>query len=178
MPETRTADPRLHLVDAFTSFRIPASDRRERVAHGKLLRDATPHADLGRWQPTKDRPGVVDIIERTHDGRLPWLLGLRTARMAASPFGLLRGTANLMAWDVAHLSATGVQTTACGDAHIGNIGFYRSPEGALVIDLNDFDEAHPGPGSGICGAWSHPSGCWDATMAPAKRLVTRPSTRA
>lgn len=144
MPETRTADPRLHLADAFTSFRIPASDRRERVAHGKLLRDATPHADLGRWQPTKDRPGVVDIIERTHDGRLPWLLGLRTARMAASPFGLLRGTANLMAWDVAHLSATGVQTTACGDAHIGNIGFYRSPEGALVIDLNDFDEAHPG----------------------------------
>ena len=32
----------------------------------------------------------------------------------------------------------------CGDAHLGNFGFYASPEGELVIDLNDFDEAHPG----------------------------------
>ena len=144
MPETRTADPRLHLADAFTSFRIPASDRAERVAHGKKLRIATPHELLGTWKPTKDRPKVVDIIQQSHHGRLPWLLGVRTSRMAASPFGVLRGTANLMAWDVSHLASTGVQTTACGDAHIGNIGFYRSPEGALVIDLNDFDEAHTG----------------------------------
>ncbi|MFV0450702.1 MAG: DUF2252 domain-containing protein [Propioniciclava sp.] len=144
MPETRTADPRLHLADAFTSFQIPASDRGERVAHGKKLRIAVPHDLLGVWKATKDRPDVVDVIEQSHEGRLTWLLGVRTARMAASPFGVLRGTANLMAWDVAHLAATGVQTTACGDAHIGNIGFYRSPEGALVIDLNDFDEAHTG----------------------------------
>ena len=32
----------------------------------------------------------------------------------------------------------------CGDAHLGNFGFYASPERELVIDLNDFDEAHPG----------------------------------
>jgi len=32
----------------------------------------------------------------------------------------------------------------CGDAHLGNFGFYASPEQDLVIDLNDFDEAHPG----------------------------------
>jgi uncharacterized protein (DUF2252 family) len=32
----------------------------------------------------------------------------------------------------------------CGDAHLGNFGFYASPERDLVIDLNDFDEAHPG----------------------------------
>ena len=133
-----------HFADAFTSFRIPASNRAERVAHGKALREATPHAALGTWAATADRPDVVDIIERSHEGRLPWLLGVRIGRMAASPFGFLRGTANLMAHDVAHLAATGVHTTACGDAHIGNIGFYRSPEGHLVIDLNDFDEAHTG----------------------------------
>ena len=133
-----------HFADAFTSFRIPATDRLERVNHGKSLRAGVPHEALGAWSPTDDRPGVVDIIERSHEGRLDWLLGVRTARMAASPFGFLRGTANLMAHDVAHLPATGVQTTACGDAHIGNIGFYRSPEGQLVIDLNDFDEAHTG----------------------------------
>ena len=32
----------------------------------------------------------------------------------------------------------------CGDAHVGNFGFYGSPERELVLDLNDFDEAHPG----------------------------------
>jgi uncharacterized protein (DUF2252 family) len=32
----------------------------------------------------------------------------------------------------------------CGDAHLGNFGFYASPERDLVFDLNDFDEAHPG----------------------------------
>ena len=133
-----------HFADAFTSFRIPATDRLERVNHGKSLRAGVPHEALGAWSPTDDRPGIVDIIEASHEGRLDWLLGVRTARMAASPFGFLRGTANLMAHDVAHLPATGVQTTACGDAHIGNIGFYRSPEGQLVVDLNDFDEAHTG----------------------------------
>lgn len=133
-----------HFADAFTSFRIPATNRAERVDHGKSLRDETPHAALGTWTPTDDRPDPVAIIEQSHAGRLQWLLGVRTARMAASPFGFLRGTANLMAHDVAHLPATGVHTTACGDAHIGNIGFYRSPEGNQVIDLNDFDEAHTG----------------------------------
>lgn len=133
-----------HLDDAFTSFRIPATNRAERVAHGKSLREATPHSSLGDWTPTPVRPDVVDVVERSHEGRLPWLLGVRTGRMTASPFGLLRGTANLMAWDVANLPATGVHTTACGDAHIGNIGFYRSAEGRQVIDLNDFDEAHTG----------------------------------
>ncbi|WP_040158566.1 DUF2252 domain-containing protein [Mobilicoccus massiliensis] len=144
MPECRSADPALHLADAFTSFQVPATDRSERVNHGKALREATPHAALAEWTPTKDRPGVVDIIRSSHVDRLSWLFGLRVARMAASPFGFLRGTANLMAHDVAHLPATGVQTTVCGDAHVGNIGFYRSPEGNQVIDLNDFDEAHTG----------------------------------
>ncbi|HHU40087.1 MAG TPA: DUF2252 domain-containing protein [Propionibacterium sp.] len=133
-----------HFAEAFTSFRIPATNRDERVDHGKSLRTDTPWESLGDWLPTPDRPDPVAIIERSHQGRLPWLMGVRIARMAASPFGFLRGTANLMAHDVAHLPATGVQTTACGDAHIGNIGFYRSPEGNQVIDLNDFDEAHTG----------------------------------
>ena len=137
-----------HFAAAFTSFRIPATNRDERVAHGKSLQKAVPHSRLGLWEPTPDRPCPVELIETSHEDRLPWLLPLRIARMSASPYGFLRGTANLMAWDVAHLPASGVQTTLCGDAHIGNIGFYRSPEGNLVIDLNDFDEAHPG-----CWEW-------------------------
>ena len=49
-----------------------------------------------------------------------------------------------MAEDVAHLPATGITPVICGDSHLGNFGFYASPERDLVIDLNDFDEAHPG----------------------------------
>ena len=49
-----------------------------------------------------------------------------------------------MAEDLARLPATGIQPVICGDAHLGNFGFYASPERDLVIDLNDFDEAHPG----------------------------------
>lgn len=50
----------------------------------------------------------------------------------------------MMAEDVAHLPATGITPGICGDAHLGNFGFYASPERDLVIDLNEFDEAHPG----------------------------------
>ena len=64
--------------------------------------------------------------------------------MMTSPYGFLRGTAIVMAEDVARLPATGITPVICGDAHLGNFGFYASPEGELVIDLNDFDEAHPG----------------------------------
>ncbi len=49
-----------------------------------------------------------------------------------------------MAADFAALPATGITPVICGDAHLGNFGFYASPERELVLDLNDFDEAHPG----------------------------------
>jgi hypothetical protein len=64
--------------------------------------------------------------------------------MIASPYGFLRGSAVVMAHDVAQLPSTGITPVVCGDCHLGNFGFYASPERELVIDLNDFDEAHPG----------------------------------
>ena len=64
--------------------------------------------------------------------------------MAATPYGFLRGAAIVMAEDVTRLPSTGITPVICGDAHLGNFGFYASPEQDLVIDLNDFDEAHPG----------------------------------
>ncbi len=133
-----------HFVDAFTSFRVPATNREERVAHGKSFRSTVPHGALAGWKPADDRPDPIALLEKSHEGRLDWLVGVRVARMASSPFGFLRGTAVVQAWDSAHLPATGVQTTCCGDSHVGNFGFYGSPEGKQVIDLNDFDEAHTG----------------------------------
>ncbi len=142
--EPQREQGREHFADAFTSVRIPATDRQQRVAHGKSLRGQVPHEALARWAPSDDRPDPIDLIERSHEGRLDWLIGVRVARMASSPYSFLRGTAVVQAWDSAHLPATGVQTTCCGDSHVGNFGFYRSPEGSQVIDLNDFDEAHTG----------------------------------
>jgi uncharacterized protein (DUF2252 family) len=65
-------------------------------------------------------------------------------RMVQSPYAFLRGTAAIMAEDFSGLPSTGITPVICGDAHLGNFGFYASPERALVFDLNDFDEAHPG----------------------------------
>ena len=77
------------------------------------------------------RVGLADPDPGRPDGRRR-----RTGSCAAPPI--------VMAEDVASLPATGITPVICGDAHLGNFGFYASPERDLVIDLNDFDEAHPG----------------------------------
>ncbi len=111
---------------------------------GRELRSQVPRRSLGDWSPPASRPDAVQLITESHQGRLDWLIPVRVGRMAASPYGFLRGAAVVMAADVAGLPATGITPVICGDAHLGNFGFYASPERDLVIDLNDFDEAHPG----------------------------------
>ncbi|WP_258726490.1 DUF2252 domain-containing protein [Cellulomonas sp. NS3] len=130
--------------DAFTSLRRRPTSRQERFALGKSLRQGVPRRALANWSAPTDRPDTVELIRRSHEGRLEGLVPIRVARMVASPYGFLRGTAIVMAHDVAGLPATGITPVVCGDAHLGNFGFYASPEGELVIDLNDFDESHPG----------------------------------
>jgi uncharacterized protein (DUF2252 family) len=118
--------------------------RAERYALGKALRKKVPRRTLAEWTPRANRPDPVDLIIADHRGRVERLVPIRVGRMVASPYGFLRGSAVVMAEDVAHLPATGIMPVVCGDAHLGNFGFYASPEQELVIDLNDFDEAHPG----------------------------------
>jgi uncharacterized protein (DUF2252 family) len=129
---------------SYASLRRRPTPRAERYAIGRRMRADVPRSALGDWTAPADRPDVVDQIRVSHQGRLEWLISVRIARMAASPYGFLRGTAVVMAEDLGHLPATGIQPVICGDSHLGNFGFYASPERDLVIDLNDFDEAHPG----------------------------------
>ena len=129
---------------AFGSLRRRPTSRTERYALGKSLRKKVPRSSLGHWEVRRDRPDPVSLIQQSHQGRLDWLIPIRVARMVGSPYGFLRGSAVVMAEDVAKLPSTGITPVICGDAHLGNFGFYASPEGELVIDLNDFDEAHPG----------------------------------
>jgi uncharacterized protein (DUF2252 family) len=126
------------------SLRRRATSRLDRYGMGKELRRQVPRRSLGEWAARSDRIDPVQLIIESHAGRLDWLIPLRVGRMAATPYGFLRGAAIVMAEDVARLPSTGITPVICGDAHLGNFGFYASPEQDLVIDLNDFDEAHPG----------------------------------
>jgi uncharacterized protein (DUF2252 family) len=126
-------------------LRTPLPTPEERYAAGRALRKGAPRGALGRWRPEADRPDPVDLIQESHAGRLQRLIPLRVGRMVASPYAFLRGAAALMAEDFAGLPRTGIEPVICGDAHLSNFGFYASPERDLVFDLNDFDEAHPGP---------------------------------
>ena len=129
---------------AYRSLRQRPVTRAERYALGKSLRKRVPRKSLADWTPPSDRPDPVDLINISHQGRVDRLIPIRVGRMVESPYGFLRGTAVVMAEDVAQLPATGITPVVCGDSHFGNFGFYASPERDLVIDLNDFDEAHPG----------------------------------
>jgi uncharacterized protein (DUF2252 family) len=126
-------------------LRTSMPTKEERLAAGRALRKQVPRGGLGRWRPAEDRPNPVDLVEAAHEGRQPWLVPVRVGRMLSSPYAFLRGSAAMMSADFAHLPRTGIEPVICGDAHLGNFGFYASPERELVFDLNDFDEAHPGP---------------------------------
>ena len=128
----------------FASLRRPAPPRHERYALGRSLRRRAGRSTLGHWDPPADRTDPVDQVVATNAGRVERLIPVRIGRMTASPFAFLRGAAAIMAEDFAGLPSTGILPVICGDAHLGNFGFYASPERDLVFDLNDFDEAHPG----------------------------------
>jgi uncharacterized protein (DUF2252 family) len=130
--------------EGFATLRRPARPRAERYELGRSLRERAHRSEMGRWDPPDDRVDPVRQIVNAHEGRVESLIPVRVGRMAASPYAFLRGSANIMADDFAALPATGITPIICGDAHLGNFGFYASPERELVFDLNDFDEAHPG----------------------------------
>ncbi len=128
----------------FASLRKPARPRAERYELGRSLRERAHRSDMAYWTPPDDRPDPVQQVIDQNLGRQPWLVPTRIGRMISTPYAFLRGSANIMADDFAALPATGITPVICGDAHLGNFGFYASPERELVFDLNDFDESHPG----------------------------------
>jgi uncharacterized protein (DUF2252 family) len=117
----------------------------ERLAAGKLLRDKVPRADHGAWRAPAGRSDPVKILHEADAGRLPELVPLRYGRMVVSPFTFYRGSAGIMAADLADAPATGIHVQCCGDAHLMNFGGFATPERHLVFDVNDLDETLPAP---------------------------------
>lgn len=129
------------------------SSTSELLETGRRLRQETPRSALATLSVGARDP--LGILAEQNATRLQELVPLRAERMSQSAFAFYRGTAALMAADLADCATTGVHVASCGDAHVANFGFYASPQRTLVFDLNDFDEAASAP-------WE-----WDL-----KRLVT------
>ncbi|MBX9945482.1 MAG: DUF2252 domain-containing protein [Reyranella sp.] len=142
MPHLLTVDDELAMLENFTAKR-PSVE--ERLAIGKALRRKVPRASHSHYEKDRYRADPVEILERQNAIRVKKLVPVRFARMLASPFAFLRGSAAVMAADLAHTPATGLLVNACGDMHVANFGVFASAERNLVFAINDFDETHPGP---------------------------------
>ncbi|OBG52194.1 MULTISPECIES: DUF2252 domain-containing protein [unclassified Mycobacterium] len=123
------------------------------TARGRALRKEVPRRALAQLTPS-DR-SATEILVAQNAGRLPDLVPLRFARMLADPFSFYRGSAAVMAADLAACPSSGIEVMCCGDAHVSNFGMYAAPHRSIVFDLNDFDEAAVAPAE------------WDV-----KRLIT------
>lgn len=112
---------------------------------GRALREQTPRSRHRIWAPNPSRPDPVKLLEEEDSTRLKQLLPIKYGRMMESPLAFMRGSAVVMASDLATTPVSGLQVQLCGDAHLLNFGVFATPERKLVFDINDFDETYPGP---------------------------------
>jgi uncharacterized protein (DUF2252 family) len=125
-----------------TSVLVTPDDRREA---GKRLRDKVARDAHGGWRPPSGRADPISILRAADATRQPDLVPLRYGRMLQSPFTFYRGSAAVMASDLAPTPVTGIHVQACGDAHLMNFGGFATPERRLIFDINDLDETLPAP---------------------------------
>ena len=141
--------PQRVLRERLIDLEVPGED----AARGRALRKTAPRRSLAQLNPSPRT--ATEILVAQNEGRLPELVPLRFARMLTDPFAFYRGSAAVMAADLAAGPSSGIEIMCCGDAHISNFGLYAAPHRSIVFDLNDFDEAAVAPGE------------WDV-----KRLIT------
>ena len=141
--------PQRMLRDRLVELEVPGED----VARGRALRKTAPRRSLAQLTPSSR--SATEILVAQNAGRLSELVPLRFARMLADPFAFYRGSAAVMAADLAASPTSGIEIMCCGDAHVSNFGLYAAPHRSIVFDLNDFDEAAVAPAE------------WDV-----KRLIT------
>lgn len=128
----------------FTGARSDAT-RAERKDMGKLARSNASLKSHRELSLSQSHRNIIRILEESNVGRIPELVPIRYARMLASPFTFFRGSASLMAFDLAQTPKSGFRVQACGDCHIQNFGVFATPERKIVVDINDFDETLPAP---------------------------------
>jgi len=117
----------------------------DRLAAGNALREKAPRHLQGIWKRDGARLNPLDILRASDKGRVERLLPVRYGRMLQSPFTFYRGSAAVMAADLAKTPSTGIRVQACGDCHLMNFGGFATPERNILFDINDFDETLPAP---------------------------------
>ncbi len=130
------------LVKSFQARRPSAA---ERLEMGKKLREKVPRSDHGKYGKDTTRRDPVEILEEQNRTRVQKLVPVRYGRMLVNPFAFLRGSAAVMAADLAGTPVSGLAVAACGDMHVSNFGVFASAERHLIFAINDFDEVFPGP---------------------------------
>ncbi len=141
--------PQRVLRERLIDLEVPREDE----IRGRALRKSVPRRALA--QLTASDRTATEILVAQNANRLRELVPLRFARMLADPFSFYRGSAAVMAADLAASPSSGIEVMCCGDAHVSNFGMYAAPHRSIVFDLNDFDEAAVAPAE------------WDV-----KRLIT------
>lgn len=137
-----TADEPGTILDDFTASRPSIA---ERMAAGKALRRKVSREAHGTHFKDANRPDPIEILEGQNRTRSQKLVPVRYSRMLTSPFAFLRGSAAVMASDIAPAPVTGMLVNACGDMHVSNFGVFGSAERELIFAINDFDEVFPAP---------------------------------
>lgn len=127
-----------------TTLVFPASPE-ELTSAGKALRQRVSIATHGAWKPQKALRDPVSLLRAADADRLPELVPIRYGRMLPSAFTFYRGSAAVMAADLADTPTIGVNVQTCGDCHLKNFGGFATPERNVVFDINDFDETLPAP---------------------------------
>jgi hypothetical protein len=95
---------------ADTPTAVPSSSRtRQRHERGRAARQEVPRGSHAGWAPAPDRPDPVDLLEAQARDRIEDLMPIRYSRMMASPFAFMRGSAIVMAQDLAGTPKTGIQ---------------------------------------------------------------------
>jgi len=117
----------------------------ERRAQGSALRETVSREAQGGWKAPRKRRDPIEVLVASNEGRMPELVPIRFGRMLQSPFTFYRGSAAIMAADLASTPNSGLRVQACGDAHLLNFGGFATPERQVVFDVNDLDETLPAP---------------------------------
>jgi uncharacterized protein (DUF2252 family) len=118
----------------------------QRALLGRAARKHLHRAELGALSLEPVNRNPVALIQQQEKNRIQELLPLRHHRMSQSAFAFYRGSALLMAHDLAEgRKNTGIHVQLCGDAHLANFGLFAAPNRDVLFDINDFDETHPGP---------------------------------
>src|SRR3954471_6842435 len=91
-----------------------AAGPEQRHARGRAARKAAPRGSHASWTAGADRADPVAHLLADDEGRLEELVPIRHGRMLTSPFAFFRGSAGVMAADLADTPVSGETVQLCG----------------------------------------------------------------